>query len=240
MKLFIRTATLTVSLLLTVATNVFAHSDRGEKRPQTYAEAFIPMTKNDFRREPFFRHPPGNVRAEDMYALFAGKVIVVDAGRKESEVPNLMDHALKVIFIGKDGRYVWCTYGSTPDFYHRDNSRWAPTKFKHAKTYQHLFDPAIENDRRGLSVLYDGDTGQLVKYRHRDQKWHPRDVGHIQELLPRAVYTLCPDFPSPEELGISVNEVQTAITYDKLLQQDPGQRILRPDLITPNPTEAIE
>ena len=56
----------------------------------------------------------------------------------------------------------------------------------------------------------------------------------------RYIYTLCPDFPSPEELGVGVNEAQTAITYNKLLQQDPGRRILRPDLITLNPTEVIE
>ena len=238
MRQFIKTTALAISLLLT-ATGAIAHSDWGEKRPQTYMEAFIPMTKKEFQRGTFFRHPPGNVRAEDMYALFAGTVLVVDRGRKHSKVSGLVNHALLVAFTGKDGRYVWCSYGFTPDYYHREN-KWAPTKFRHANTYQHLFDPAIENNRRGLSTLYDGDTGQVVQYRHRDQKWHPRNLGHIQERLPRAVYTLCPEFPSPEELGVDVNEAQTAVTYDKLLQQDPGRRILRPDLITLNSIEVIE
>ena len=240
MKQFIRTTAFATFMLLTAATGVIAHSDRGEKRPQTYSEAVIPMTKQEFRRETKFRHPPGNVRAEDMYALFAGTVLVVNRGRKSSTVPGVVNHALKVISIGKDGRYVWCSYGFTSDYYHREN-RWAPVKVKHAGTLSPRFDPAIDNDSPyGLSPLYDGNTGQIVWYRHRDRKWHTKNPGHIQERLPRAVYTLCPEFPSPEELGVGVNEAQTAITYDKLLQQDPGRRILRPDLITLNPTEVIE
>ena len=47
-----------------------------------------------------------------------------------------------------------------------------------------------------------------------------------------AVYELYPDFPSPEEPGVEVNEAQTADRYDALVAQDPGQRILRPDLVT--------
>ena len=241
MKQYIKTTTLAASLLLTT-TGAIAHSDRSEKRPQTYSEAVIPMTDQEFRREPRFRHPPGNVRAEDMHALFAGTVLVIERGRKSSTVPGVEDHALKVISVGKDGRYVWCSYGSTADYYHREN-RWAPVKFKHAGKLFPMLNVAIEKDfnpkRPGISPLYDGTTGQIVWYRLR-KTWHTWNLGHVQERLPRAVYTLCPEFPSPEELGVGVNEAQTAITYDKLLQQDPGRRILRPDLITLNPTEVIE
>ena len=48
MKQFIRISVLSLSLSLIGATSVVAHSDRNEKRPQTYAEAFIPMTRQDF------------------------------------------------------------------------------------------------------------------------------------------------------------------------------------------------
>ena len=74
----------------------------------------------------------------------------------------------------------------------------------------------------------------------RNKTWVTWNVGHLQERLPRAVWTLCPDFPSAEELGVGVNEKQTAITYDRLIAQDPGKRILRPDLITLDPTEPIK
>ena len=152
MKQFIRTIALAASLLLTATTCVIAHSDRGENRPQTYAEAFIPWTKQELRNERRFRHPPGNVRAEDMHALFSGTVVVIDRGGKFSTVPGVVNHALKFAFIGKDGRYVWCSYGNTSDYYHRDD-RWAPVKVKHAGTLSHRFDPAIHNDRpNGLSL----------------------------------------------------------------------------------------
>ena len=234
-------ATLAAALFITAAPLATAHSDRNEKRPQSYAEAVIPWTREEFKRESMFRHPPGNVRAEDMRELFNNRVIVVDRGGKFSTV-GATEHALKVIFIGRNGRYLFCGYDKNFNYFFEDDA-WAPIKVKHAGTLQHMLDPATQipfNPKRpGLSPLYDGTTGQIVWYRLR-KTWHTWNVGHLQERLPRAVWTLCPDFPSAEELGVGVNEAQTAVTYDKLIAQDPGRRILRPDLITPDPTEVLE
>ena len=235
-------ARLTIAaLLLAVPASASAHSDRGQKLPQSYAEAFIPWTQDEFRREPFYRHPPGNVRAEDMRPLFDNNVLVISFGRESSTVgaPN---HALKVVFIGKDGRYLFCAYDENVDYFYEED-HWAPVKVKHAGTLSHRLDPAINNDNiQGLSPLYDGNTGQIVWYARGGPRntWYTWNPGHLQERLPRAVWTLCPDFPSAEELGVGVNEAQTAITYDRLIEQDPGRRVLRPDLITPDPTEVIE
>ena len=55
-------------------------------------------------RWPSFRIPPGNVRAEDYWALFGNTVMVIDV----TGAKGIAAHALKVVFIGKDGRYVWC------------------------------------------------------------------------------------------------------------------------------------
>ena len=243
MKQILRPFALAAAFVTAAASSAMAHPDRGEKRPQSYAEAVIPMTNKEWKREPKFRHPPGNLRAEDMYELFAGNVLVVDRSRGENfSAGGEPEHALKVIFLGKDGRYVWCAYDKNFDYFSKVNS-WAPSKVKHRGTFQHLLDPAIHtNNRPGLGPLYDGETGQIVFYGRagRNKTWVTWDVGHLQERLPRAVWTLCPDFPSAEELGVGINEKQTAITYDKLLEQDPGQRILRPDLITFDPTELIE
>ena len=233
---------LVTAVLLTTVSIATAHPDRGEKRPQTYAEAFIPMTPDEWRREPKFRHPPGNVRAEDMYELFADNVMVVNQGREYAR-DGSTHNIVTVLFFGKDGRFVWCTWNDPPGQYNLWEHSWAPSKVKHRGTLQHLLDPAIHTNKRpGLGPLYDGATGQLILYVRKGQNktWVTLDAGHLQKRLPRAVWTLCPDFPSAEELGVGVNEKQTAITYDKLLEQDPGQRILRPDLITLDPTELIE
>ena len=239
MKRIMRPLALAAAFVAATASNTLAHPEGREQLPRTYVEAFIPWTEKEFKREPLFRHPPGNVRAEDMYELFAGNVLVVDAGGKYSTI-GAANHALKVIFLGPDGRYVWCSYGTNPSYYLRDDN-WAPSKVKHRGRYSPRLDPNIHNDNHnGISPLYDGATGQIVFYRHRNRTWHTWNVGHLQGRLPRAVWTLCPDFPSAEELGVGVNEKQTAITYDRLLAQDPGQRVLRPDLITPDPTEVIE
>ncbi|MYH33298.1 MAG: hypothetical protein F4133_05760, partial [Gammaproteobacteria bacterium] len=78
------------ALAITSAVSALAHSDRGEKLPKTYAEAVIGWTKEELEREPRFRHPPGNVRAEDMRALFNNRVLVIDQGGKYNTVgaPN--------------------------------------------------------------------------------------------------------------------------------------------------------
>ena len=243
MKQILRPFALAAAFVTAAASNTLAHPDRGEKRPQSFAEAVIPMTEDEWKHEPKFRHTPGNVRAEDMYELFAGNVIVVDQRRgRNFSVGGGPEHALKVIFLGKDGRYVWCAYDKNFDYFSKVNS-WAPIKVKHRGRYSPRLDPAIHNDNHnGISPLYDGATGRIAWYGRagRNKTWVTWDVGHLQERLPRAVWTLCPDFPSAEELGVGVNENQTAITYDKLLEQDPGQRILRPDLITLDPTEPIK
>ena len=239
MKQILRPLALAAAFAAAATSNTLAHPEGREQLPRTYAEAFISMTEEEYKRQPMYRHPPGNVRAEDMYELFAGNVLVVDFGRKYSTV-GAANHALKVIFLGRDGRYHRCDYDSDLTYIYDEDS-WAPSKVKHRGRYSPRLDPAIHNDNHnGLSPLYDGATGQIVFYRHRNRTWHTWDPSHLQERLPRAVWTLCPDFPSAEELGVGVNENQTAITYDRLLEQDPGKRILRPDLITPDPTELIE
>ena len=221
-------------------------SERGEKKlPQTYEEAFIPWTKKDLALAPGFRHPPGNVRADDMHELFSGKVLVVDRSAKLSSDPAVINHAVKVIFLGKDGRYIWCSYGSNFNYFVNENN-WEPARWKQRRSLFPFLNPATERKGGnggglGNSPLYDGDTGQIVWYTYVGEKkrWITWDPGHLQERLPAAVYTLCPDFPSPEELGVKVNTKQTAVTYDKLLEQDPGRRVLRPDLITLNPVETV-
>ena len=239
MKQILRPLALAAAFVAAAAPGTLAHPEGRDQLPRTYAEAVIPMEKKEWVREPKFRHPPGNLRAEDMYELFAGNVLMVDWGRKYSAI-DAPNHALKVIFLGPDGRYHRCDYNNDVAYLYRKNS-WAPSKVKHRGRYSPRLDPAIHNDNHnGLSPLYDGETGRIVHYRHRNSTWHTHDPGHLQERLPRAVWTLCPDFPSAEELGVGVNEKQTAITYDKLLEQDPGQRVLRPDLITLDPTELIE
>ena len=194
----------------------------------------IPMTKKELRQRPEYRHPPGNVRAEDMQALFGNTIMMANLGRQYAEKPFL-----KVIFIGRDGRYLYCTRGRNGEYFFSDHI-WAPVKHKHDGQHWPVLDPNInEGKLRGLSPLYDSATGRTIWYSRgdRDKSWTDWNVGHVQARLPRAVYTLCPDFPPASELGVGINEAQTAITFDEVIAQDPGRRILRPDLVTPNPVE---
>ena len=117
MKQILRPLALAAAFVAAAACNTLAHPDRGEKLPAgPMRKRSFSMTGEEAKREPEFRHPPGNVRAEDMYELFAGNVLVVDKGRKYSTIgaPN---HALKVIFLAPNGRYLWCSVGDDPNYY---------------------------------------------------------------------------------------------------------------------------
>ena len=71
----------------------------------------------------------------------------------------------------------------------------------------------------GQIVQYNPETGKLLKARFRHEvTW----TGHLQETIPLAVYSICPRFPDPGDLGFEVNLKQTAADYRELAAQDPG------------------
>ena len=187
-----------------------------------------------------FLDPPGNVRAEDMNALFGNVVFVVNQGMPHA-VTSAPPNGIALIFIGADGRYVWCKTKKDGKTRTRDR-RWAATKRKRGPGLTPIFDPSPDGPpgRGGLSPLYDAATGDAIFYTKNDGVWWDWNVGHLQERLPASTWTVCPDFPSAEEIGVGVNARQTATTYPELLAQDRGRRILRPDLVTPNPVEPVE
>ncbi len=71
----------------------------------------------------------------------------------------------------------------------------------------------------GSRVQYNPETGRLVK---GGSIYGVGWVGHLQETIPQAVYSLCPSFPKPRALGFEVNLKQKATDYRKLVAQDPG------------------
>ena len=83
----------------------------------------------------------------------------------------------------------------------------------------------------GLKVFsYDAgtDTKALVK----GANYFNEAYSHLQRGIPAVVWDICPDFPSAESLGTFVNTAQTATNYFDLIEQDPGDRVIRPDLVT--------
>ena len=68
-------------------------------------------------------------------------------------------------------------------------------------------------------MQYDAVTGKLIKGdRERGVLW----TGHIQDTIPQAIYSLCPSFPKPGDLGFEVNPKQTSTDYQELVAQNPG------------------
>ena len=223
--------TITWIMALAVALALAAGPGQAQgKLPRSVAEARA-MAETSGRR-PGFRIPPGNVRAEDYWALFGNTVMVIGV----SGATGIASHALKVAFIGRDGRYLWCTPRREGPYFYGDHNWW-PVKTKQGSRLWPMFANGIRENPGWFSPLYDAATGDAIWYGPWRGRWRAWNIGHHQERLPAATWTLCPDFPSAGELGMRVNQAQTAVTYDALLAQDPGRRILRPDLVTPDPIE---
>ena len=183
-------------------------------------------------RWPSYRMPPGNVRAEDYRALFGDTVMVIGV----TGAKGIARNALKVVFIGRDGRFLWCTPRSGGLYFYGD-AIWWPVKTKRRSRLWPVFANGIREDSGWGSPVYDAATGEAIWYSPWRGRWRAWNIGHHQERLPAATWTLCPDFPSAGELGIGVNRLQTGVTYDAVLRQHPGRRILRPGLVTPDPSE---
>ncbi len=83
-------------------------------------------------------------------------------------------------------------------------------------------------------ALYDAESGDFAKFMYRPDELWIVWTGHPQRRLPASVPGLCPEFPPAAALGLETNRAQTASSYDGLLAQHPGERVLRPDLVTPH------
>ncbi|WP_419738610.1 hypothetical protein [Ruegeria sp.] len=186
--------------------------------------------------------PPGNVKAVDYMPLFGGTVQVFYAAGQRAPDDPLSDDAIEIAYHGADGRYEVCL-GATPDLggYFSDvDWEWKVRRYRVKDVimpFQAAGADLTPTTGYISSPVYDGGTGAISWYYEYKKRWWDEGHGHLQERLPRAVWSVCPDFPSARELGLEVNEAQTAVTYFDLIRQDPGRRILRPDLVTPDPNE---
>ena len=223
----------TVAGLLAVTGRIGVPGQADDTVPMTYAEAAAQLDAATPRTDanwPSHHSPPGNVRAENFQALFSDTVMI----SRIFYVAEPGFDEMKIIFIGADGRYVWCSANPEEGRFWHDHP-WQPELRTIGGKLAPIFNPhSGETGNGGLSPLYDGATGKIVWYTLIMGRWWDWDRGHLQKRLPAVTWDLCPGFPSAEELGVEVNAAQTATTYDALIAQNPGTRILRPDLITPN------
>ena len=194
------------------------------------------------------RKPPGNVAAGDYMKLFGGAVFVGHPSRNAARADRVRSSSLHVAYLSRDGRYVRCgldtrslkTEPGPPRYGYRTGARWKMRQYSRGDRVLPVFVNGrdLSGSKGGhLMPVYNGRTGELTWYTHDRKRWWNLFPGHLQKRLPRAVWTLCPDFPSAKSLGDGVNEKQTSGNYFRLIRQDRGQRILRPDLVTPNPIE---
>ena len=180
------------------------------------------------------KHVFPNIDKPDLPKLIVGKAFVAQHGYYKL----LKNGEAFVTYFTKD-KVIECT------FY--DSTGWEQlirpwvSIYSNNESYELLYPLMVRGDvedttnRHFSNFQYNGKTGTLTelsfkrKYGH---KWWEQLVGHLQEGIPASVYDVCPDFPSAKSLGTFVNTKQTATAYLEILAQDPGKRVLRPDLVT--------
>ena len=223
--------TMTWSMALAIALALAGAPGQAQgKLPRSVAEQRAKAETNG--HWPSFRLPPGNVRAEDYRALLGNTVVVSGV----FGAPRIAHLRCRWSSSAMTGAISGAFRAGKAAIFFRDQTWWS-VKIKQRSRLWPIFVDGIREDPGWGSPLYDAATGDAVWYGLWRGRWRAWDIGHHQERLPAIVWTLCPDFPSASELGVGVNQLQTAVTYDALLAQDRGRRILRPDLVTPNPSE---
>lgn len=174
----------------------------------------------------------GNVTAKDMVTLFGDVAIVTHSTSADGTPTDVA--TLEVSFFTKDGKSFNCFAWDGFIDPKTGVTRWKPVVIDN-KTNRERY-PLIEVEAAdGTSYglyRYDGATGAFDHHASIRGRWKHISTGHIQSDIPAAVYSMCPDFPSAESLGTRVNTKQTSTNYRAMVAQDPGKRVLRPDLVT--------
>ncbi len=173
--------------------------------------------------------PRGNVVGPDIPELLVGSVII---GRWAPNSPGYF-----VAVMTTDGRFheCWVDASQGPQWTHetgiwRTGGVGTDTR---GRVWPWL---GIDYGRGPVPwiVLYDAISGDFAKFIHRPDELWIVWTGHLQRRLPASIFDLCPEFPPATALGLEINQKQTASNYDDLLVQHPGERVLRPDLVTPH------
>ena len=155
--------------------------------------------------------PPVNVGAHDTAKLignhvFVGHFAAPEPGRKGGV-------KLRVAYYGDDGSLVSCVIRSrcNKEYCVSGGGSWWPAKYRDKRLGLLIpgkADGRTRNDTSPQFTAYyhDAETGRTVSLdRGKNRRWYPRNTGHLQERLPASIYTLCPDFPPAEELGLEIN-----------------------------------
>lgn len=169
-----------------------------------------------------------NVAAEHVRPLLANTAWVThwwDDRYKGTEITNV-----RIVWYAADGREHVCLTDATGD-----TMGWGVGSYsgyikdlKFHKVRYPLKKAHVKGNNWFQLLRYNGQTGELTTYLAKNQRWWESDVGHLQARIPAVTWDICPNFPSAESLGAQVNHKQTSRNYLQLLEQDPGQRILRP------------
>ncbi|MDX8355407.1 hypothetical protein [Cognatiyoonia sp. IB215182] len=176
-----------------------------------------------------------NVTQPDLVELLTGHTFVA---YEESGGRGKAYGAITVLYYGANGIEEGCMVdyitGRPLEGAYAPHE-WASVMRESSKYLMHfpLLQVTVPNGNVGFGNLqYKAETGQLAEIAAYPGYWRDVRKGHLQAGIPAGVYTACPEFPSAESLGSFVNEAQTSWNYFELVEQDPGKRIHRPDLVT--------
>jgi hypothetical protein len=176
-----------------------------------------------------------NVTREDLVTLLSGKTFV---GYEESDGRGAAYGALSVSFYNADGSLPMCILNYMTGKPRDDafgTKHWASVHYVLERLGVSVPVMRIQNLDSSfgyLAILYQATSGKIAGVGGFGRTSEDVRKGHLQNGIPAAVYTACPDFPSAESLGTFVNHNQTSWNYFELVEQDAGDRVIRPDLVT--------
>lgn len=192
---------------LSFAVPALAHDDRG---------SFSARSSHDHKQ---------------LHDLVNGKVKVARFHGFDS-VKGTANDAVRITHFAEDGTSYACGFDEDRDFnltgyFYGDDHKWSTEPHRKRLSRLRFLGPGDDptSNRKTTAQIYEPETGRISNRIYGNGRYYIGTDGHMQASIPAVVYDLCPDFPSPEALGLPLNAAQTSAKYSKLLAQDPSAPI---------------
>lgn len=166
-----------------------------------------------------------------LHDLVNGKVFVARFHAFDNRSGTVSD-AVRVVHLGSDNSSHACAFGYDDDlnvtrYRFSDHQTWSTEPHRKRLARLRYLAPGDDpnSNRKTTAMHYEPTSGRFNALGYHKRKYYITADGHLQTSIPAVVYDLCPDFPTPEALGLPLNDKQTSKHYSKLLAQDPSAPI---------------
>lgn len=168
-----------------------------------------------------------------LHDLVNGKVYIARFHAYDADsVKGNAKNAARIVYYAPDKTVHACTYAvdkkhNISPYGYGASENWSTEPHRKRLARLRYLAPGDDpvSNQKTTAMEYEPSTGRFNNLFFYKGRYFIGTDGHLQASIPAVVYDLCPDFPTPEALGLPLNAEQTSSKYSVLLGQDPSAPI---------------